>query len=199
MTLTPISLPSVLTSPFSSVTSSFLLPEVCRDWQRGWQDAGKHAVTQTDPSPSPMRSAGPRSSRANQADAPRRLTQLQAWDAGGDEHGCLPEPEPPAAAHLEAEWRGPVRELLLISSQELSPESFESPWKPHSLCLLPALRCWIWTSQYEINTPSPDAALLAVPGKGWFYWRCTDLEESFSHSLRSISTGSSLYWRGQWG
>ena len=108
-------------------------------------------VTQTDPSPSSMRSAGVHGQVCPSGQtAPRRLTRPQTQKLGGDEHGCRSQNHP-LPLISEGKWRGPVRGALPVSGQELSP------WKPEklppSLCLLPALSCWIWTSQCLINTP----------------------------------------------
>lgn len=92
----------------------------------------------------------------------------------------------------EAEWKGPVRGALLISSQELSPwklwKSLKASQPVSSSCPeVLDLDFSIWDKYTSSDTA------LAVPGKGWFLLTgYTDLDESFSHSLRSISTGSSF-------
>lgn len=150
--------PSLCPSPditFSPVTSSFLLPEVCRDWQRD----DRMLVNTLSPKQTlvPHLWGLPVSTvkycQSGQT-APRRLTQLQARDAGGDEHGRFPGARTThCRTSPKLSGKAPWEELCWSAAKSWVLESFESPWKPPSLCLLPALRCWIWTSQYEINTP----------------------------------------------
>lgn len=153
MTLTPVSLPLGPDITFGPVTSSFLLSEVCRDQQRD----DRMLVNTLSPKQTlvPQLWGLPvsmvKDSQSGQT-APRRLTRPQAGEAGGDGHSCPPGARTTCCRTSLRSWvEGPVGGALLISSQKLSP------WKPEklppSLCLLSALRCWIWTSQYEINTP----------------------------------------------
>lgn len=192
VTLTPVSLPLGPDITFSPVTSSFLLSEVCRDQQRD----DRMLVNTLSPKQTlvPQLWGLPvsmvKDSQSGQT-APRRLTRPQAGEAGGDGHGCPPGARTTCCRTSLRSWVEGPRERSFADQQPRveSLKARETASQPlSSFCPeVLDLDFSIW-DKYT----SSDAAL-AVPERGWFLLRgYTDLDELFSHSLRSISTESSF-------